>query len=394
MSKAYYSDNRLSINLYHIIIEEVSPVKSKTSFAPDRGFTLIELLVVIAIIAILAAILFPVFAKAREKARQTQCMNNQKQITTAVQMYSQDHEEKLPANSTMWSDIDVPAKVRQCPTAGKSVANAYVYNGLIDGAALGDFEYPIETMVVADGQGTGNTSASPATYDNMAYNMSNLAMRHNNACVVGYLDGHVELTKDPRPWIKVCIDHLDGSSNRTFAKQDRAASISYSSDQPYGSNGKSLAVTYDYTGYHDVIAAFSPNITLNFPVHRISVKVRDVEANGATNSTNIRFNFYDKGNRYFYARFAPDVTGDIPRKQGWHSYTFNFDLPKLTGSNINQCYIVNSSWAPDLTAPPPVQPLSKYCSIFMSAGDTKGTVYWNDLTFEAEAPLSRLPLTN
>ena len=52
-----------------------------------RGFTLIELLVVIAIIAILAAILFPVFARAREKARQTTCTSNQKQIAALVQMY-------------------------------------------------------------------------------------------------------------------------------------------------------------------------------------------------------------------------------------------------------------------------------------------------------------------
>jgi prepilin-type N-terminal cleavage/methylation domain-containing protein/prepilin-type processing-associated H-X9-DG protein len=55
-----------------------------------KGFTLIELLVVIAIIAILAAILFPVFAKAREKARQTMCLNNLKQIGTGMMMYSQD----------------------------------------------------------------------------------------------------------------------------------------------------------------------------------------------------------------------------------------------------------------------------------------------------------------
>ena len=61
------------------------------------GFTLIELLVVIAIIAILAAILFPVFAKAREKARQTSCLSNEKQLATAVLMYAQDWGETFPA---------------------------------------------------------------------------------------------------------------------------------------------------------------------------------------------------------------------------------------------------------------------------------------------------------
>jgi prepilin-type N-terminal cleavage/methylation domain-containing protein/prepilin-type processing-associated H-X9-DG protein len=64
----------------------------------SSGFTLIELLVVIAIIAILAAILFPVFAQAREKARQASCMSNMKQIGLASNMYLQDYDEKFPSH--------------------------------------------------------------------------------------------------------------------------------------------------------------------------------------------------------------------------------------------------------------------------------------------------------
>ena len=81
------------------------------------GFTLIELLVVIAIIAILAAILFPVFAQAREKARQATCMSNQKQIVLGILMYAQDYEETLPLGSYIlpgmltavtWQDLIEP----------------------------------------------------------------------------------------------------------------------------------------------------------------------------------------------------------------------------------------------------------------------------------------------
>src|ERR1044071_4712638 len=64
-----------------------------------RGFTLIELLVVIAIIAILAAILFPVFAQAREAARKTSCLSNMKQIGTSIMMYTQDYDETYPINN-------------------------------------------------------------------------------------------------------------------------------------------------------------------------------------------------------------------------------------------------------------------------------------------------------
>ena len=83
-----------------------------------RGFTLIELLVVIAIIAILAAILFPVFARAREKARQASCTSNQKQIALGILMYAQDYDEAFPgfyqiARGTdwpllLWIDLVMP----------------------------------------------------------------------------------------------------------------------------------------------------------------------------------------------------------------------------------------------------------------------------------------------
>jgi prepilin-type N-terminal cleavage/methylation domain-containing protein/prepilin-type processing-associated H-X9-DG protein len=69
-----------------------------------RGFTLIELLVVIAIIAILASILFPVFARAREKARQTSCLSNLKQLGLGMLMYAQDNDELFPIYYYPWVD--------------------------------------------------------------------------------------------------------------------------------------------------------------------------------------------------------------------------------------------------------------------------------------------------
>lgn len=68
-----------------------------------KGFTLIELLVVIAIIAILAAILFPVFAKVREKARQTSCASNEKQLGLAMMQYVQDYDETFPLCSPLYT---------------------------------------------------------------------------------------------------------------------------------------------------------------------------------------------------------------------------------------------------------------------------------------------------
>src|SRR6266513_4447720 len=84
-----------------------------------RGFTLIELLVVIAIIAILAAILFPVFAMARAKARQTACLSNMKQLGTGLTMYAQDWDETLPLNDYVGNGL-MPLPGWRDPRAGDS----------------------------------------------------------------------------------------------------------------------------------------------------------------------------------------------------------------------------------------------------------------------------------
>src|SRR6201990_2055763 len=82
-----------------------------------RGFTLIELLVVIAIIAILAAILFPVFAQAREKARQTSCLSNEKQMGLSLIQSSQDYDETFPVGFVLgapsgWLNLSWPVFVQ------------------------------------------------------------------------------------------------------------------------------------------------------------------------------------------------------------------------------------------------------------------------------------------
>ena len=117
-----------------------------------KGFTLIELLVVIAIIAILASILFPVFAKAREKARQTSCLANEKQICLAILMYSQDYDEMMPAAGDAVANAQWPGmnalvypyiknvQIFMCPSAkrdqGQPNPCSYFFNGVLFWAGL------------------------------------------------------------------------------------------------------------------------------------------------------------------------------------------------------------------------------------------------------------------
>lgn len=130
-----------------------------------RAFTLIELLVVIAIIAILAAILFPVFAKARERAMLTTCLNNNKQLGTAFQMYIGDTDGRLPfwidATNTTW-DISIYNYVKTkksftCPSNKSPQARqateanpirSYSFPQNINGMSISQMKAPSKTVVL------------------------------------------------------------------------------------------------------------------------------------------------------------------------------------------------------------------------------------------------------
>lgn len=154
-----------------------------------QGFTLIELLVVIAIIAILAAILFPVFAKAREKARQTKCTSNQRQIGLAVMMYAQDNDETLPPANGWTDKINIEAKMLMCPD--KKIPVGYVYSNFADGLSLGDMPSPVDFPLIMDGEQPGQTNPT-LLYANVAYTPKDLTYRHNNRIIQAFADGHVE----------------------------------------------------------------------------------------------------------------------------------------------------------------------------------------------------------
>ncbi|MDR3709589.1 MAG: prepilin-type N-terminal cleavage/methylation domain-containing protein [Capsulimonadaceae bacterium] len=187
------------------------------------GFTLIELLVVIAIIAILAAILFPVFATAREKARQSTCASNLKQWALAYVQYAQDYDENMvyADNSTQvnyWFDNLFPyAKSTQivaCPDDLKpnawsvqssiSKTSTPICYVILDGSYTGPgaepapeskFQWPSAFVVLADlKDGSGSPFTSPYAEKYAVTNPagSRIDYRHNGGAEVMFQDGHVK----------------------------------------------------------------------------------------------------------------------------------------------------------------------------------------------------------
>ncbi len=206
----------------------------------SRGFTLIELLVVIAIIAILAAILFPVFARARENARKATCQSNLKQIGTATMMYLQDYDEKMPflyvntgddtrpipgwSGSTgryiYWAELLYPyvknGQAFQCPNQilTKSTdmesyycfPTPYTFNYSLQGMAQAQITTPAQCMLVGDGVNQLDTRWTPATmaalYNNqptgtwpLTTTYCTRVRKHSDGYNLAYADGHVKWAK-------------------------------------------------------------------------------------------------------------------------------------------------------------------------------------------------------
>jgi len=189
----------------------------------QKGFTLIELLVVIAIIAILAAILFPVFARARENARKANCMSNQKQLALAAAQYRQDYDDvnfwdrmgtTLPVgpvgvgpyatpyagNVFFWHDYLQPYvknyKVFECPSDGapstccvSAVPHSYGPNTRILGVPDSSIQDAANTILLMDAKYNSRVDWA----DRGSFDMpGNPASRHSDGWNVAFYDGHVK----------------------------------------------------------------------------------------------------------------------------------------------------------------------------------------------------------
>jgi prepilin-type processing-associated H-X9-DG protein len=181
-----------------------------------------------------------VFAKAREKARQTACVNNQKQIVTGILMYAQDHEELLPTADAVWGGIGMDKGVLVCPTAGTKILNGYAFNANLSGIALGEITNPTGTAVVGDSLAA----------DNLAYTgPGDLDMRHGGKVICAFSDGHVEISDSAPVMAMATIDLMTGVPKDTKWTANAAVTGSaWSESESGGPDVNNIYVRYNATG--------------------------------------------------------------------------------------------------------------------------------------------------
>jgi len=288
----------------------MSSTPARQRATTPRGFTLIELLVVIAIIAILAAILFPVFARVREKANQTSCLSNQRQLAVALMIYANDHDEMLPLPNE-WveaSNLAADPKIFNCPsTSAQGVPsapnygmNAFLFNvdpqsGGLGPVSLGQITDPTTIELTADiANITANTIITldpndpnyykqaikqefsnpfPTSYSIMGFGGGgNGAARHGGKVAASYVDGHVALLGSldlgsgmtgyniPRSGGRMYVRFAD-TKDWTDAQERLHAAIGFNIPGPYdtiiNSAGNIQGVTYN-TGNPIDDSGFSP----------------------------------------------------------------------------------------------------------------------------------------
>lgn len=238
-----------------------------------KGFTLIELLVVIAIIAILAAILFPAFAQARERARAASCLSNLKQVSLGWLMYAQDYDETFPlgrnylASSSPvqyqhWFALDTyvsgtgyisdytkgliypytkSGQILTCPSitvpAGRTNygLNSEIYyhqsNGTPTGAPISLMQSPVDTILLADSGSFNSTTGKvgPEPYLNAPSVLyPTVHARHQERTNVAFMDGHVK---------SVAVSYIGASAAITNPEARKAARVGHilNPQCPFGS---------------------------------------------------------------------------------------------------------------------------------------------------------------